>query len=334
MSPMCQYSAIEGVAQDWHFIHYGARATGGVGAIIVEATAVSPEGRISSADLGLWSSKQVDSLKPIVNFVHSQNCSIGVQLAHAGRKASVDVAWKGGVPLSLSQGGWLPVAPSAIAFSEHFPVPSVLDNSGLDKIIQQFSEATERAMECDFDFVEIHMAHGYLLHEFLSPLSNHRMDEYGGNLENRMRFPLLIAERVRKIWPQDKPVFVRISASDWVENGWDLKQSLEFCKQLKNLGIDLIDVSSGGLVPYAQIPMASHYQVPFAAAIKQETRLMTAAVGLITDPIEANKLIENNQCDVVLLGRELLRNSEWPLQAALKLKQHHEWPVQYLRSKI
>lgn len=333
MPPMCQYSAKDGVAQPWHFVHYGARAVGGVGAIIIEATAVSPEGRISYADLGLWNDEQSAALKPIVHFIQNQNVKVGIQLAHAGRKASTDLAWNRGGALSVSQGGWEVVAPSSVPFAANYSTPKELTKDGLIKIKSDFLKSAKRALQIGCDFIEIHMAHGYLLHEFLSPLSNQRKDQYGDSLENRMKFPLEIAKELREFWPQNLPVLVRISATDWVENGWDLEQSLIFAERLKSIGIDLIDCSSGGTDPNAKIPNNKHYQVPFASEIKRKVTIPTSAVGLITDPVAANELIEKNECDVVMIGRELLRNPNWPLYASKQLNQEHTWPNQYLRSR-
>ena len=333
MSPMCQYTAKDGVAQAWHMSHLGARASGGVGLVIVEATGVSPEARISPGDLGLWNETQMLSLKPIVEFIHTQGATSAIQLAHAGRKASVNLPWKGGNLLLPGEGGWSTVAPSALAYDVSYSLPEELSEVGMKKVASDFLHSVQLALRAGFQVVEIHMAHGYLLHEFLSPLSNQRRDQFGGSLENRMRFPLKIAKDIREFWPQDLPVFVRISATDWAEGGWDLSQSIEFCAQLKKIGIDLIDVSSGGLVPHQKINLGPLYQVPFAQEIKAKVNMPVAAVGLITEAQQAEKLILDEKADVVLLGRELLRNPFWPLHAAQELQQEVAWPPQYLRGK-
>lgn len=334
MSPMCQYSAQEGMPNDWHFVHLGARAVGGVSLIIVEATGVSPEGRISPGDLGIWSDAHVEAFRRITGFIKGQGVVPGIQLAHAGRKASTDAPWRGDVALRPDQGGWIPVAPSAIAFDAESPVPKALGRDDIPGIVKQFEAAARRALSAGFEVVELHMAHGYLLHEFLSPLSNRRDDEYGGSLENRMRLPLEVAQAVRKIWPQRYPVFVRISASDWVEGGWDLSQSIEFCRRLKGLGIDLIDCSSGGLVADAKIPSGPGYQVPFSAGIRKNVNIPTGAVGLILNAQQAEDIIARGEADSVFLARELLRRPYWPLHAAHKLGVKLPWPNQYERGKL
>jgi 2,4-dienoyl-CoA reductase-like NADH-dependent reductase (Old Yellow Enzyme family) len=262
VSPMCQYSACEGIPNDWHLVHLGSRAVGGAALVMSEATAVSAVGRISPADTGLWSSKQVASFNRITQFIKSQGAVPGVQLAHAGRKASTAEPWKGGLPIAEKEGGWNPLAPSAIAFSSDYPTPKAMDGKDISQLISDFEKSTRYALVAGFEVVEIHMAHGYLLHEFLSPLTNQRQDEFGGSLENRMRLPLKITETVRRVWPENLPVFVRISVTDWIEGGWDLAQSISFCKKLKQLGIDLIDVSTGGTVPNANISVAPGFQVP------------------------------------------------------------------------
>jgi 2,4-dienoyl-CoA reductase-like NADH-dependent reductase (Old Yellow Enzyme family) len=334
VSPMCMYSAKDGVPNSWHLVHLGSRAVGGAGLVIVEATGVSPEGRISPGCLGLWNESQMNAMKPIVSFIKDQGAVAGIQLAHAGRKASHDLAWKGGGSLSLSDGGWTTVAPSAISFSADEPKPLALDIDGIKKIIQDFKAATERALHAGFQVIELHMAHGYLMHEFLSPLSNLRSDEFGGSLENRMRLPLNIVEEVRKIIPNTLPLFVRISATDWADAGWDLEQSIQFAKELKKRGVDLIDCSSGGLVEYQKIPAGPEYQVPFSSEIRRRADLPTAAVGLITDPFSAENILKLGNADLILLGREELRDPHWPLHAAKKLGVEIQWPVQYERAKI
>lgn len=333
MPPMCQYAAHEGMPSDWHLMHYGARAAGGTGLIRMEATAVAPEGRITPYDLGLWSDRHAEALRPVVSFIKEQGAAVAVQIAHAGRKACIDKPWQGGAPIAPESGGWVPVAPCAIAFSPGCTVPRELDASGLDHVVTFFANATQRALAAGFDMVEIHMAHGYLLHQFLSPLTNRRTDAYGGSLENRMRLPLRVAEAVRSAWPADKPVMVRISATDWVDNGWDLTSSIEFVRRLKAGGIDIVDVSTGGLTPDAKIPVGMGFQVPFAEAIKKATGMPVSAVGLIVDAMQAESILVTGQADAVSIGRELLRNPSWPQEAAARLGSEAHWPVQYLRAK-
>lgn len=330
MAPMCQYCAQNGFADDWHLVHLGSRAVGGVGLVIVEATAVTPEGRISPGDLGIWSDEHIKPLARIVNFVHSQGAVAGIQLAHAGRKGSSDLAWKGGRSLKTpEEGGWTVIGPSPIPFDEGSPVPVALDQAGIDGVIDAFEAAARRALEAGFKVLEIHAAHGYLLHEFLSPLSNHRDDQYGGSLENRMRLVLQVAKRLRSIMPEGLPLFVRISATDWAEGGWDIDQSVELAKRLKTLGVDLIDVSSGALVPRVHIPIAKGYQVPFARRIRDEADIRTGAVGLITEPDHANDIITEGDANLVFLARELLREPYWALKAQHALGEEPSWPVQY-----
>lgn len=333
VSPMCQYSSPDGKPNDWHFVHYGSRAVGGAGLVITEAIAVSPEGRISPEDLGIWSDEHAQALTASVAFIKEQGSIAGVQLAHAGRKASVAPPWLGGQPLTAENRGWQPLAPSSLPFATGHPTPQAATVEDLNLIIQQFAEATRRALKSGFQVVELHAAHGYLLHQFLSPLSNQRSDEYGGSLENRLRFPLQVAKTVRENWPDSLPMFVRISATDWVAGGWDLEQSLEFCRQLKGLGVDLIDCSSGGLVPDAVIPAGPGFQTPFAADIKKILDIATATVGLITTPAQAEQIVATELADAVLLGRELLRNPYWPLHAAQTLGADLPWPSQYERAK-
>lgn len=330
MSPMCQYSAHEGLANDWHLVHLGSRATGGVALVIVEATAVTPEGRISPGDMGLWSDQHVEPLARIARFVDSQGAVPGIQLAHAGRKASCEPPWKGGARLKTpEEGGWPVVGPSPIPFNEGDPAPVALDEPGIEGVVAAFEAATHRALMAGFRVIEIHAAHGYLLHEFLSPLSNHRTDAYGGNLENRMRLVLRVAERLRAILPDELPLFVRISATDWAEGGWDLDQSVVLSGRLKALGVDLIDVSSGALVPKAQIPVGRGYQVPLARRIRDETGILTGAVGLITDPRQADEIITGGDADLAFIGRELLRDPYWTLKAEHELEAEPTWPTQY-----
>ncbi|HEY0867296.1 MAG TPA: NADH:flavin oxidoreductase/NADH oxidase, partial [Fimbriimonas sp.] len=305
MAPMCQYVAEDGFATDWHLVHLGSRASGGAGLVMVEATAVTPEGRISPADVGIYTDRHAEPLARIARFVESQGAVPAIQLAHAGRKASSSVPWEGRAGLSPDEGGWEVVGPSAVAFDDRHPRPRALDAQGIERVVEAFGSAARRALQAGYKVLEIHAAHGYLLHEFLSPLSNRRDDEYGGSLENRMRLPLRVAETVRAL--TDLPVFVRISATDWAEGGWDIEQSVEFCRRLALLEIDLIDVSSGGLVPTAKIPVAKGYQVPFAKRIRAESGIMTGAVGLITETMHANEIVTGGDADLVFLARELLR---------------------------
>jgi len=334
VSPMCQYSAIDGMPNAWHVVHLGSRAVGGAGLVMVEATGVSPEGRISPYDLGLWSDTQRDAFRPIVQFIKEQGAVAGIQLAHAGRKGSTDAPWlNGGGPVTENNGGWQPLAPSELPFTAAHAVPRALTKAEIDVVVQQFADTTRRAYAAGFDVVEVHMAHGYLLHEFLSPITNQRTDEYGGSLENRTRLPLAVAKTVRAIWPAERPVFVRLSATDWVNGGWDLEQSIQLARWLKELEIDLIDCSSGGLVADAKIPAGPGFQVPFAAAIRAKAGVPTGAVGLITEPYQAEQIIATGQADVVLLAREFLRDPHWPLHAARRLNVDLPWPKQYLRAK-
>lgn len=333
MSPMCQYSSNDGLPSDWHLVHLGSRAIGGAGMVMVEATAVSPEGRISPDDSGIWSDVHALAFTPIARFLREQGAVAGIQLAHAGRKASTDRPWLGGDPMGPEKRGWQPIAPSPLPFTPNHPIPREATTADLDEICTQFIDAGKRAKVAGFQTIEIHMAHGYLLHEFLSPLTNHRTDEYGGILENRMRFPLRVASAVREIWPSDLPVFVRISATDWADGGWDLSQSVVLCRKLKDIGIDLIDCSSGGLVPQAVVPTGPGYQTPFATSIRKEVGIATGTVGFITEPVQAEQIIATGLADVVILARELLRNPYWPMQAAKALQVDLSWPVQYLRAK-
>jgi 2,4-dienoyl-CoA reductase-like NADH-dependent reductase (Old Yellow Enzyme family) len=332
VSPMCQYSCEDGFATDWHLVHLGARAQGGAGLVIAEASAVTAEGRISSADLGIWKDEHVPMLRRIAEFVRSQGARAGIQLAHAGRKASMSAPFHGERLLSAAEGGWMPVAPSAIAFNEKYAVPQALDKAGIDAVVEAFAAAARRALKAGFDLVEIHAAHGYLLHEFLSPLSNQRADEYGGSFANRARLVLRVVDAVRAAWPEERPLFVRISATDWVEGGWTIDDSVELAKLLKQHGVDLVDCSSGGNVAHAKIPVAPGYQVPFAARIRREAGIATAAVGMITEPLQANKIIEAGEADMVLLAREMLRDPYWAVHAAQALNEAATWPVQYLRA--
>ncbi|MGD0586114.1 MAG: NADH:flavin oxidoreductase/NADH oxidase [Oryzomonas sp.] len=333
VSPMCQYSSRDGLATDWHMVHLGSRAVGGAGLVMVEATAVSPEGRISPDDSGIWNDDHVAAFKPIARFIRDNGAVPGIQLAHAGRKASCDLPWLGGGPLGPDAWGWQPLAPSAEPFAPGHPLPRELSLADLDMVENQFRAATRRALAAGFQVVEIHMAHGYLLHEFLSPLSNRRGDDYGGSLENRLRFPLRVARAVREEWPRELPLFVRLSCVDWAENGWSLDQSVCLCRLLKELGVDLIDCSSGFVVPNEQVPFAPGFQVPFAAALRAEASVATGAVGFVIDPAQAEQILATGQADAVFLAREMLRDPYWPLHAARELGVEVAWPDQYLRAR-
>ena len=331
-SPMCQYSATDGFANDWHLVHLGTRASGGVGMVIAEATAISPEGRITPGDLGLWSDRHIDGLRRIVNFIHSQGAVAAIQIAHAGRKASCAVPWKGGQQLNEQNGGWQTVAPGNLPFHEGERTPQPLSREGIQKVINGFASAARRSLAAGFRVIEIHSAHGYLLHEFLSPLSNNRTDEYGGSFENRIRLLTQITGAVRKEWPAGNPLFVRISATDWTEGGWTPEESVRLAYILKDLNVDLIDCSSGGNIHNAIIPVAPMYQVPFSDAIRK-TGILTGAVGFITTAGQAESILQEEKADLVLLARELLRNPYFALNAARELGVDVEWPVQYLRAK-
>jgi 2,4-dienoyl-CoA reductase-like NADH-dependent reductase (Old Yellow Enzyme family) len=332
VSPMCQYSSADGMPNDWHLVHLGSRATGGAGLVIMEATAVSPEGRISPSDAGIWSDAHAEAYKRITTFIKSQGAIPGIQIAHAGRKASTAEPWNGGKLVDEGYGGWETLAPSAIAFADDYPMPREMTKEDIEKAREDFAHAAERAVNAGFEVIEIHAAHGYLFHEFLSPLSNKRADEYGGTLENRMRFPLEVLRRVREAVSENLPVFVRISATDWIENGWDLEQSIEFCRRLKELGIDLVDVSTGGNVPDANIPIAPGYQVPFAAEIRKQVGIATAAVGMITEPVQAEEILRKGDADAVLIAREFLRDPYFPFRAARELGGEVDVPKQYGRA--
>ena len=330
VSPMCQYCAVEGFADDWHLVHLGSRAAGGAAIVMVEATAVVKEGRITPGDLGIWTDDHAEPLARIAKFLEREGAVPGIQLAHAGRKASCDLPWKGGARLATpADGGWTVVAPSPISFKETDPPPRPLDGAGIDEVVHAFEAAARRALQAGFKVIEIHSAHGYLLNEFLSPLANHRQDEYGGSLENRMRFLLRVADRLRRLMPADLPLFVRISATDWADGGWDIEQSVVLAKRLADLGVDLIDCSSGGMIPRANIPVAKGYQVPFAQRIRNEAKIKTAAVGLITEPAQANEIITAGDADLVFLAREFLREPYWALKAQHELGAEPSWPIQY-----
>jgi 2,4-dienoyl-CoA reductase-like NADH-dependent reductase (Old Yellow Enzyme family) len=333
VSPMCQYSALNGVPNDWHLVHLGSRAVGGAALVVAEATGVSPEGRISPGDTGLWSVEHQQALARISDFIRKQSSVAGIQLAHAGRKASTAPPWLGGKALSDEEGGWQPIAPSPEPFAPDYRVPREMTKNDIEVVKKQFADAASRALDAGFQVVELHMAHGYLLHEFLSPLSNHRTDEYGGSFENRVRFPLEVTRAVRSSWPERLPLFARISATDWLEGGWDLPQSIEFAKLLKEEGVDLIDCSSGGNVPRAQIPVGPGYQVALAAGVRMAAGVMTGAVGLITKAQQAEEILSAKQADVVFLARALLRDPYWPLHAAKALGVEVKWPVQYERAR-
>jgi len=333
VSPMCQYSAEGGIPNHWHLVNYGSRAVGGAALVIVEATAIAPEGRITPWCLGLWSDAHTEAFRPIVDFIRQQGAVPAIQIAHAGRKASCDAPWNGGKYLPIGAGGWPTVAPSAIPITPAHGVPHALTHDEIDTIVEQFADAARRALTAGFEVAEVHCAHGYLLNEFLSPLSNQRTDEYGGSLENRARLPLRVAKTIRDLWPQQWPVFVRISATDWVEHGWDLEQSIQLSTWLKDIGIDLIDCSTGGLILDAKIPLAPGYQVPFAEGIRKQSGIATGAVGLITDAHQAEDILINEQADAILLARELLRDPYWPLHAAHTLGVDVTWPNQYARAK-
>lgn len=330
VSPMCQYSADDGIPNEWHMVHLGSRAVGGAGLVITEASAVSPVGRITPWDTGIWSPQQVQAWKPIAAFIRAQGSVPGIQLAHAGRKASCNKPWNGGKPMSREDGGWRTYGPSDVPFGD-YPAPRAMTVADLEACMADFRLAADRALQAGFEVAEVHAAHGYLLHEFLSPLSNRREDEFGGSLSNRMRFPLAVARAVREAWPQDKPVMVRISASDWKEGGWDIGQSIAFARELKEIGIDMIDVSSGGNAADQAIVLGPGYQVPFAAAIRRDAGIPVAAVGLITEPVQAEHILHTGQADAVCLARALLRDPYWPRHAAKALGVAMPWPDQYKR---
>ncbi len=333
VSPMCQYSSQDGFATDWHLVHLGSRAVGGAGMVIVEASAVSPEGRITPGDLGIWKDEHISKLRQIVEFVHSQGSAIAIQLAHAGRKASMSVPWEKERLLSPAEDGWSDViAPSAEAFASNYAKPSSLDKTGIRRVREAFVAAARRADQAGFDVIEIHGAHGYLLHEFFSPLSNARTDEYGGSFQNRVRLLLEVVDAVQTVWPSHKALLVRISATDWTEGGWDIEQSVELAKLLQGHNVNLIDVSSGGNLPGAKIPVGPGYQVPFAEQIRREIGIPTGAVGMITEPKQADELIGSGQADLVIIAREFLRDPYWPLNAAEELQASISWPKQYLRA--
>jgi 2,4-dienoyl-CoA reductase-like NADH-dependent reductase (Old Yellow Enzyme family) len=335
VSPMCQYSAHDGMALDWHLVHLGSRAVGGAGLVFTEATAISPEGRISPSDLGIWKDEHVEGLRRIVKFVRAQGSEIGIQLAHAGRKASVREPWNGGHLVTEDKGGWPIVAPSPIAFDAAYGMPVEMTAGDIRKVLTDFGAAARRAMLAGFKVIEIHAAHGYLVHQFLSPLSNHRGDEYGGSFENRIRLLTEIVGAVRTHWPMGYPLFVRISATDWAEGGWSPDEAIRLAGVLRGLDVDVIDCSSGGLVPYQQIPVGPGYQVSFSQRIREATGILTGAVGIITDAVQAESILANGQADLVFMARQMLRDPYFPLHAADELynKEIH-WPLQYERARI
>jgi 2,4-dienoyl-CoA reductase-like NADH-dependent reductase (Old Yellow Enzyme family) len=333
VSPMCQYSAVDGMPTDWHLVHLGSRAIGGAALVMTEATAVSPEGRITPFDTGIWSREQAAVFRKIAGFLHQQGAVAGIQIAHAGRKASTDVPWRGGKPLDTGNGGWQPIAPSPVPFAEGYAVPREMMGADMERVRKEFAAAACRGREAGFEVIEVHMAHGYLLHEFLSPLTNKRTDACGGSLENRLRFPVSVARAVREEWPERLPVFVRVSATDWVEGGWDLPQTIALARELKKIGIDMVDCSSGGAVPDAKIPAVPGFQTPFAAAVRREVGIATGAVGLITEPAQAEQIVSTGLADAIMIGREFLRDPYWPLHAARSLGVDIPWPSQYERAK-
>lgn len=332
VSPMCQYSSIDGMPNDWHLVHLGSRAVGGAGLVFTEASAVSPEGRITPDDAGIWNDAQAQAWKRIVDFVKQQGAAAGVQLAHAGRKASTSAPWDDGEPLAAGEGAWTPVAPSALAFDEGSPVPQALDEAGLAKVVDDFREAARRSAEAGFDVIEVHAAHGYLLHEFLSPLSNQRTDAHGGSLKNRARLLRQVIAAIREVWPAPQPLWVRVSATDWVPNGWDIDECIELARLLKADGVDLVDVSSGGNVPHAKIPVEPGYQVPFAARIRREAGIATGAVGMITEPAQAQAIVDRGDADLIIMARELLRDPYFARRAGKALDEPQQAPRQYARA--
>ena len=333
VSPMCQYSSEDGFANDWHLVHLGTRAVGGAGLVMTEATAVEPRGRISPHDLGIWKDEHREMLERIASFVHRQGAVPGMQLAHAGRKASTAVPWAGGGPVGPSQGGWTPVGPSAIPYADDSLVPEALSENGIADIRGAFVSAARRAWQAGFRVAELHFAHGYLVHEFLSPLSNRRTDRYGGAFENRTRIAREIAQAVRAVWPERAPLLVRISCSDWAPGGWDIDESVQLAAALKADGVDCIDCSSGGNIHAATFPSGPGYLVPYSQRIRREAGIPTAAVGFITSPQQADQVIRTGQADLVVMARQFLREPYWPLRAAAELKAEGPWPNQYLRAR-
>jgi len=333
LAPMCQYSAQDGKATDWHLVHLGSRALGGAGLILTEAAAVAQDGRISPQDLGIWKEEQLEPLARVVRFIREHGAVAGIQLAHAGRKASTARPWEGSGPLAPESGGWSPVrGASPLPFGEGYPVPEPLESQELEEVVDAFRQGAERALRAGFQLVEIHGAHGYLLHSFLSPISNRRDDGYGGSFQNRTRLLREVVVGIREVWPAELPLFLRISCTDWMEEGWDADDSVALARLVRPLGVDLVDCSSGGIHPAAAAPVGPGYQTPFAERIRREAETPTGAVGLITEPVQADHIIRTGQADLVLLGRQLLREPTWPLRAARELGRDASWPVQYLRA--
>ncbi len=334
ISPMCQYSAIDGSPNDWHLVHLGSRAVGGAGLIITEACAVVPEGRITSHDIGIWKDEHIENHKRLTQFIEGQGSVPAIQLAHAGRKASCDTPWMGGHYLDIDKGGWKIVGPSELPFKKDAPTPYSLSKDEINTVIEAFKLAAARSLLAGYKIIEIHAAHGYLIHQFLSPLSNHRTDEYGGSFENRTRILIQIVKAINQVWPKELPIFVRISATDWTTGGWDLEASIQLVNILKEIGVDLIDTSTAGNIVDATIPVAPGYQVPFAMEIKKQTGILTGAVGLITEGAQAETILNNKEADLILIGRSALRNPYFPMQAAKELNENLKWPLQYERAKI
>jgi len=333
VSPMCQYSSDDGMPNEWHFVHLGSRAVGGASMVCVEASGVTPEGRITPWDAGMWSEAHARAWAPIARFLRDHGAVPAIQIAHAGRKASVDKPWKGGKPIPVNEGGWQTLAPSDIAFG-HYLAPRAMTRDEIKRTVDDFARSAQHSLDAGFDVVEVHGAHGYLLHEFVSPISNRRNDEYGGSFENRIRFPMEVVRAVREVWPADKPVMYRLSATDWTDGGWDLAQSIELAKQLKRAGVDMIDCSSGGNVHDAKVPLGPGYQVPFAAAIRGVAGIPTLAVGLIVDAVQAEQIVAHGHADAVCLARAMLRDPYWPRHAAKVLGVATKWPDQYLRCDV
>lgn len=333
VSPMCQYSSDNGLPNEWHLVHLGSRAVGGAAMVCVEASGVTPEGRITPWDAGIWSREHAAAWKPVAAFIRAQGAVPAIQLAHAGRKASVGKPWHGGKPVAPGDGGWITLGPSEVAFGQ-YPAPRAMSVADIERTVEDFRRAAAHALEAGFDVVEVHGAHGYLLHSFCSPLSNRRTDGFGGSLENRMRFPLAVARAVREAWPPDKPVFYRISATDWAPGGWDLEQSIELCQRLKDIGIDLVDCSSGGNVHDAKPKLGPGYQVPFSEAIRREAGIATCAVGLISEAVQAEEIVSLGHADAVCLARALLRDPYWPRHAARALGVEMAWPDPYKRCDV
>lgn len=333
VSPMCQYAAVDGFANDWHFVHFGSRAVGGAGLMISEATAVSPEGRISPDDLGIWKDEHIAGLRHITAFMQMQGCVAGIQLAHAGRKASTFAPQRGHGKVDQASGGWPTIGPSAIPYSADYPVPLEMNGKAIGKVIDDFTMASARARQAGFGIIEIHAAHGYLLHQFLSPLTNQRRDRYGGSFDGRVRLLLEIIQGVRTEWPVDRPLFVRISGCDWAAGGMNVEEGIRLAGLLKDNGVDLVDVTTGGLVAHQQIPVGPGYQLPFASVIRRQIGLLTATVGLITDAIQAETILANGDADLIMVGREVLRDPYFPLRAATVLQADILWPQAYERAK-